>query len=328
LVQKVGRPADIYSLGMVLYEMLIGRSPFDQSASSHPLPALMETMALERANRVPTLRGNGTGACLRPDVPWSLESIVRKCLAPEQAKRYQEAEHLAEDLRRFLDDRSLRYAPELSRVERLRKWLRRHPRITSSGTVATAAAVLLLAVGIVLAGVHRHLATTRDELANVQAQDRKQQYMEGTERALCLVNTTSEFHDNQREGQEVCERTLALYDVLDRNDWQDNPDWQRLAEPNRRRLLEDTRELCLMLAWTRARSGPDPVQSAREALSLLSRAESITELPPSPALWLDRAAYLEQSGDLAGARAAQDTAHRTPPASARDHYLLATAHSR
>src|SRR5262249_6866051 len=119
-----------------------------------------------------------------------------------------------------------------------------------------------------------------------------------------------------------------LYGILDGDDWQADPDWQRLTEPDRRRLLEDTRELLLMLAWTRARSGPDPVQSAREALSLLSRAESINELPPSPALWLDRAAYLEQLGDLPGARAAQDTAHRTPPASARDNYLLATAHSR
>src|SRR5262249_36408560 len=152
-------------------------------------------------------------------------------------------------------------------------------------------------VGIALAGVHHHLSTTRDELANIQAQDRKLQYIEGTERALCLVNTTSEFHDNQREGQEDCERTLALYGVLDRDDWQDNPDWQRLAEPDRRRLLEDTRELLLMLAWTRARSGSDPAEAAREALSLLSRAESIPELPPSSAIWLVRASYLEQLGD-------------------------------
>src|SRR5262249_51977329 len=104
--------------------------------------------------------------------------------------------------------------------------------------------------------------------------------------------------------------------------------WQRLAEPDRRRLLEDTRELLLMLAWTRARSGSDPAEAAREALSLLSRAESIPELPPSPAIWLVRAWYLEQLEDWDGARQAQETAHRTPPASARDHFLLATVHGR
>ena len=100
----------------------------------------------------------------RPEVPWSLESIVRHCLAPDPAQRYQQAEHLAEDLRRFLEDRPLKYAPELSRTERVRKWLRRNPRLTSSGSVATAATLLLAAAGFALAGVRDHLNHTRQQL--------------------------------------------------------------------------------------------------------------------------------------------------------------------
>src|SRR5262249_38017530 len=100
LVQQVGRPADIYSLGMVLYEMLTGQSPFDQSASYHPLPALIESMAAERQRRVPSLRPTIRKKGLssqrrsrgRPDVSWSLESINRKSLAPDQRQRYQSAE--------------------------------------------------------------------------------------------------------------------------------------------------------------------------------------------------------------------------------------------
>ena len=43
-------------------------------------------------------------------MPWSLESIVRKCLLPDPAQRYQQASHLAVDLRRFLENQPLRYA--------------------------------------------------------------------------------------------------------------------------------------------------------------------------------------------------------------------------
>src|SRR5439155_8086937 len=139
LVRLVDQRSDIYALGMVLYEILTGHNPFDQSGSYSPMPVLMEAMAVERSRSVPSLRER------RPDVPWSMESIVRKCLAPAQAQRYQRAEHLAEDLKCFLEDQPLKYAPELSRRERIGKWLRRHPRFTSSGSVAAAAALLLFA---------------------------------------------------------------------------------------------------------------------------------------------------------------------------------------
>ncbi len=338
LARRVDQRADIYSLGMVLYEMLAGCSPFDQSASYSVLPVLIQAMAVERSCTWPSLREH------RPDVPWSLESIGRKCLAPDPADRYQHAEQLAEDLRCFLEDRPLKHAAELSRVERVQKWMRRHPRLTSSGPVATAAALLLVTLGFALFGIRGHLADTRERLLSAQAQERKRAYENGTLRALCLVNTTTDLHDHLRQGQAVCEETLALYGALDRDDWQEDSDWQRLTAGERRRLAEDTRELLILLAWARVRSaGSDRNQAVqrtdahesahyqqalRGALALLDRAQAIGDLSPSRALWEDRALYLEQLHDMAGAKAARERARQLRPVSARDHYLLALVYTR
>src|SRR5947209_7491337 len=103
---QVDHRSDIYSLGMVLFEMLTGQGPFSQKGSYSALPVLIELMAMERTQATASVRQR------RPDVPWALESIVRKCLAADPARRYQHAGHLAADLRRFLEDLPLKYAPE------------------------------------------------------------------------------------------------------------------------------------------------------------------------------------------------------------------------
>ena len=75
-------------------------------------PIYPVTMAEERS------RGLLARPRLGAAIPWSLESILQKCLMADPAKRYQQAAHLATDLRRFLEDQPLAYAPELSRIER------------------------------------------------------------------------------------------------------------------------------------------------------------------------------------------------------------------
>jgi serine/threonine protein kinase/Tfp pilus assembly protein PilF len=320
--RQVDRRADIYALGMVLYEMLTGHSPFDQSASYSVVPMILEAMAVERSQTIPSVRQ------LRKDVPWALESIVRKCLAPHPANRYQSAEQLAEDLRRFLEDRPLGYAPELSRRERIEKWFRRHPRLTSSGSVAAAAVLLLIAAGAIVAGVQRHLTAATTELHLTQARERRQTYEDATVRALCYVNTTSDLREHLPLGAKLCEDTLGLYDVLGNDNWQEGENWQRLDTEEKRRLSEDTRELLLLLASARVRLNPSDPDTARQALSLLERADGIRDLEPCKALDLDRASYLERLGRNNEARPLRQQADQLQPASARDHYLLSIAYVR
>ncbi|HZY85306.1 MAG TPA: protein kinase [Gemmataceae bacterium] len=320
--QQVDQRSDVYSLGMVLYEFLTGQGPFAHKGSYSALPVLIELMALERARTAVSARRK------RPDVPWGLESIVRKCLAPDPRQRYQHAGHLATDLRRFLENLPLRYAPELSRRERVTKWLKRHPRLTSSATVAVVAAVMLGSVAVSLVGIRGHLAATQEQLDASRAEDRKRAFEAGTQRALCLVNTTAELSDHLRPGQEACAEALGLYGVLDRDDWQAQPAWQRLSAEERQRLGEDTRELLLLLAWSRARGAEKDPEPLREALRLLDRAEKVEGLPTSRALWEDRARYLALLGEPEQAKQAHQTAAGLRPAGVRDFYLLAASYAR
>jgi len=315
MIRQVDRRSDIYSLGIVLAEMLTGRRPFAQSGSYSALSLQIEAMALERSKSVPSLRRE------RPDISWGLESIARKCLASDPSRRYQQADHLADDLRRLLEDRPLKHAPELSRVEQARKFVRRHPRLTSSSTVAGIAVLVLLAVGSALAGV-------RNQLADTRAQDQVRAHDAGVLRALCLVHTRLDLQDHLRDGIAACERTLAFFGAPEDPEWNRHPTWLRIDPEVRGRLAEDRRELLLLLADARVRLANGSSDSAGRALSLLDRAESIPGLPPSRALWLDRARYYALRGEADQAELARRRAEQTPATTARDHYLLATSIAR
>ncbi len=105
--------SDLYALGLTLYELLTLRPAFDE-ADRHKLAAQVMHTEPSRPRK------------LNPAVPRDLETIVLKALAREPAQRYQTAGELAEDLKRFVDDRPIR-ARRLSLAERLWRWCRRNP---------------------------------------------------------------------------------------------------------------------------------------------------------------------------------------------------------
>ncbi len=133
--RHVGPPADIYSLGAILYEMLAGRPPFLPEDSEAPV-----TIRVLTEDPV-------SPAWHRPEIPRDLETICLKCLEKEPRKRYATAEALSEDLSRYLEDESILAKPP-STVGSSIKWVRRHPwkfvAMVSALLLATVAVVALL----------------------------------------------------------------------------------------------------------------------------------------------------------------------------------------
>ena len=125
----VGPAADIYAVGVILYECLAGRTPF---ASDDSLVLMHQVMA----DDPPPIRKRV------PDTPRDLELICLKCLEKQPTDRYPSADALADDLRRFLAREPVSVRPA-GVLERALKWARRRPTAAAAWGLGALAAVLL-----------------------------------------------------------------------------------------------------------------------------------------------------------------------------------------
>jgi non-specific serine/threonine protein kinase/serine/threonine-protein kinase len=160
--------SDVYSLGVILYELLVGTLPHDRNALRAGGMERARRILTEEEPRKPSTQVNaGTDvaskrrssasrltAAVRGDLDW----IALKALEKERARRYPTANALAMDVRRHLNDEPVSASPP-STAYRMSKFVRRHS--VAVGATATILLALLAFVGVLLIQARR-LAIERD----------------------------------------------------------------------------------------------------------------------------------------------------------------------
>ena len=183
---RIDRRTDVYGLGATLHKALTGDPPFGAFDGPEVLRHAVET-------DVPPLRR------LAPDLPEDLDTITRKCLEKDPARRYPSAQALAEDLRRWREGE-----PILARKPTLaylgRSWARKHRLVVAVGAAALVATLTLAGVALATA------ASARTRARHAQHFGQEAERIE----ALLRYARLSPPHDVRTELAQVRTRMTAL----------------------------------------------------------------------------------------------------------------------
>jgi eukaryotic-like serine/threonine-protein kinase len=265
--------ADLYSLGLVLAELLAGRSRPHESGSD---------LDLRRRN---------------PGVSRSTEAIIRKCLQPDPADRYPDAHALAEDLHRQLTHRPLATADEPSVRERFTKWRHRHPVIASGISLALMASIVVALLVVAVLERDRHVRDLNDRRL---AHERWTEFRTALPAAFDAAVFTPDSTADER-----IDALLGSYEVL--GVFPDPVSLRSLAPADRAELIDSLGELALLKS--RRQSNADTAFAWNERAERIFGLNG--EVPRT--VWQDRHAIELRRGREREAREAHDRALAADP---------------
>jgi WD40 repeat protein/tetratricopeptide (TPR) repeat protein len=187
----VGPGTDVYSLGVILYELLVGRVPFDAGSIPEVLQQVIDSE--------PT-----SPRWLRPDIPRDLETICLKCLRKEPSKRYASAAELADDLHRYLAGEPIT-ARRVGVSERTLRWAKRHPDVAALLAIVFTL-LTVVALGATVAAFRiddaRRTANANAIAAERDSEAARKAVLEGKETLLqSLISEAKASRYSRRVGQ-------------------------------------------------------------------------------------------------------------------------------
>jgi tetratricopeptide (TPR) repeat protein len=310
--RTVDERSDLYALGIVLFELLTAAHPFPIHRA--PVEELLTRMCADRLAPPPRPRARNES------VTPAAESIILRCLQPDPERRYFSARELLDDLERQLKHRPLKHAPDRSLRERFGKWVKRHPRLCSSFSVATFSIVLLVAL---VAGFSVRL----ERLNRLEALQALRTVDDELGRAHALLASPESVAEERAEGLRLCSEAIARYQVLSSPTWRRSKLVSALDSKDRAKLMNDLGDL--LMVWARAEawsaeggtSLPGASEPLGKAIALNQAAQSCFEASRAPqALWRQRARLERLAGRVARAEEAERIAASIPAKTAQEQF--------
>jgi serine/threonine protein kinase len=182
--------SDVYALGLTLYELLTLRPAFDEADRNKLVKQVLHDEPV-RPRKV------------NPGVPRDLETVVLKAIARDPAHRYSTPAAMAEDLKRFVEDRPVR-ARHISGAERLWRSCRRNPVVAGMAV----AVVLALAIGATVSYLKYLDAEQQKGIAQEKEGVAHQEAAKATKARDFLVSIFKKAETNEKGGNSTVRQLL------------------------------------------------------------------------------------------------------------------------